>query len=148
MEDSEMEAQAPIIFRQDLISNHGILNYIIKPDKICAVEPPVPAPEEFMDNDQHCVLSFSAALLDAANLPDLTPIGNLQAQSMAAIGDCPYDYSTEEHIHKNFPAPERALAILRRFDGTVYVDKLNDSTINYEPMKAKLTKPFNGVLDE
>jgi len=33
----------------------------------------------------------------------------------------------------------RALAILRRFDGSVYVDKLNDSTINYEPMRAKLT---------
>ena len=40
MEDSEIEAQAPIIFGQDLISTYGILNCIIKPDKYCAVQPP------------------------------------------------------------------------------------------------------------
>jgi len=40
MEDSDIQAQAPIIFGQDLISMCGILNYIIKPDKYCAVQPP------------------------------------------------------------------------------------------------------------
>jgi len=104
MEDSKMEVQAPIIFGQDLISTYGLLNYIIKPDKLCAVEPPVPAPEEFIDNDEHCVLPFSAAILDAANLSDLTTTSTRQAQSMAAIGERPYDYNTEEHVHKNFPA--------------------------------------------
>jgi len=49
----EMQAQAPIIFGQDLISMYGILNYIIKPDKYCAVQPPAQAPEEFLDNDEH-----------------------------------------------------------------------------------------------
>jgi len=68
MEDSEMQAQAPIIFGQDLISMYGILNYIIKPNKYCAVQPPAQAPEEFVDNDEHRVLPFSAALLDAASL--------------------------------------------------------------------------------
>ena len=86
MEDSEIEAQVPIIFGQDLISTHGILTYIIKLDKFCGVEPPDPAPEEFVDNDEHCVLQFSAAKLDAASLPDLTTTSNLRAQSMAAIG--------------------------------------------------------------
>jgi len=120
MEDSKMEAQAPIIFGQDLISTHGILNYIIKPDNFCAVTPPAQAPEEFIDNDEHCVLPFSAALLDAASPPDLTTTSARQAQSMAAIGEHPYDYNSEEHIHKK-------------------------KSINYEPMKAKLIKPFSGV---
>ena len=61
MEDSDIQAQAPIIFGQDLISMYGILNYIIKPDKYCAVQPPAQAPEEFLDNDEHCVLPFPAA---------------------------------------------------------------------------------------
>jgi len=86
MEDSEMDSQAPIIFGQDLISTYGILNYAIKPDKYQAVEPPAPAPEAFIGHDKDCVFPFSAALLDAANLPDLTMISNLRAQSMAAIG--------------------------------------------------------------
>jgi len=64
---------------------------------------------------------------------------------IAAINDLPYDYNTEDHIQNIFPARERALAILRRIDGSVYVEKLNDSTINYKPVRAKLTKPFNGV---
>jgi len=64
---------------------------------------------------------------------------------VATINGLPYDYDNDEHIHKNFPDRNCTLAILRRFDGVVYVDKLNDSTINYEPMRAKLTKPFNGV---
>jgi len=90
----------PIIFGQDLISTYGILNYIIKPDKFCAGTPSAQAPEEIMDNDEHCVLPFSAALLDAASLPDLTTNNARQAQSMAAINDHPYDYITEDHIHK------------------------------------------------
>jgi len=89
MDDSEMEAQAPIIFGQDLISTYGILNYIIKPDKFCAVTPPTQAPEEIMDNDEHCVLPFLAALLDAASLPDFTATSSRQTQSMAAINDHP-----------------------------------------------------------
>jgi len=76
-----------------------------------------------MDDDKHSVLPFSAALLDAASLPDQTATGFRQAKSMAASNDHPYDYNTGEHIHKNFPARERQLAILRRFDGTVYIDK-------------------------
>jgi len=142
MEDSDMLAQAPIIFGQDLILMYGILNYIIRPDKYRAVDPPAQAPEEFLENDQHCVLPFLAALLDAANLPDFTAT---KSKLMATINDLPYDYDTDDHVHKDFPARARALAILRRFDGSVYVEKLNDSTINYEPMRAKLTKPFNGV---
>ena len=134
MEDSDMLALAPIIFGQDLISMYGILNYIIKPDKYCAVQPPAQAPEEFLDNDEHCVLPFSAALLDAASLPDLT-----KSKMVATINGLPYDYDTDEHVHKNFPDRNRALEILRRFDGSVYVEKFNNSTINYEPMRAKLT---------
>lgn len=86
MEDSKMETQAPIIFGQDLVSTYGILNYNIEPDKFRAVEPPAPAPEEFVVNDERCVLPFSAAMLDAASLSDLTTTSNLRAQSMAAIG--------------------------------------------------------------
>ena len=84
-------------------------------------------------------------MLDAANLPDLSTTNTRRAQSMAAIGEYPYDYNSQEHIHKDFPARERALAILRRFDSTVYVDKLDNSAINYEPMRAKVIKQFNGV---
>ena len=86
---------------------YGILNYIIKPDKYCAVKPPAQAPEEFVDNDEHCVLSFSAALLDAASLPNLT-----QSNMVAPINDLPYDYDNDEHVHKDFPDRKRALDIL------------------------------------
>ena len=140
-----METQAPIIFGQDLVSTYGILNYNIEPDKFRAVEPPAPAPEEFVVNDERCVLPFSAAMLDAASLSDLTTTSNLRAHLIAAIGECPYDDDTQEHIHKEFPARERTYAILRRFDDTVYDDKLNESTIKYEQMRAKLIKPFNGA---
>jgi len=69
------------------------------------------------------VLPFSAALLDAASLPDFTAT---KSKLMATINDLPYDYDTDDHIHKDFPARDRALAILRRFDGLVYVDKLSN----------------------
>ena len=84
-------------------------------------------------------------MLDATNLPDLTPLSNLQAQPMTAINESPYDYNTGKHIHKDFPARERALSILRRFNGTVCVENLDNSTTNYEHIKAKLTRLFNDM---
>jgi len=42
---------------------------------------------------------------------------------MATINDLPYDYNTDDHVHKDFPARDRALAILRRFDVFFYMLK-------------------------
>jgi len=114
---------------------YGILNYINKLDKYRAVEPTAPAPKEFLDNDGRCVLPFAAAFLDAASLQDFSGTNSGQSQSMATIQERPYEYDTD--VHKNFPARRRALAILRRFDRSVYVDKLNNSTIKYDLMRAK-----------
>jgi len=62
MEYSEMETQAHIIFGEDLISAYGISNYIIKPDKYQAIEPPTPAPEELVDNWHVCISKHNIIL--------------------------------------------------------------------------------------
>jgi len=141
LEDNPAKAQAPIIFGQDLISTYGILNYIVKPYQYHAISRPEAAPEEMYDNPSDCVLPFAAAMLDASGLPTSYLDRN---HSVASIEE-KYDFDSVNHIHKDFPLRARALKILNYYDSKVYVDKLNNSTINYPPMKAELLKPFHGV---
>ena len=137
LHESEAAHQTPIILGQDLINNYGILNYITNPLLYRRIEPPTPAPEESLDTT-HCILPFTAAILDATSIPKLTDDANPKP-----IRD--YDYDTPLHIDPKFPLRERALNILRKFDKSVLVDHLDNSDIRYEPMQAKLRKPFNGV---
>jgi len=145
LNDPEATQETPIILGQDLINMYGILNYIVQPLHYKSVDGPVPAPEETLDTENTCVLPFSAAILDPSSIPNMVPIWHA-AKSLAAIHNAtPYNYDTDLHIGLNFPLRQRALAILNKYDGTVLVDKLVNSSIDYEPMMATLKKPFNGV---
>jgi len=145
LDDPEATQETPIILGQDLINMYGILNYIVQPSHYKPVEGPVPAPEETLDTENTCVLPFSAAILDPSSIPNMVPIWHA-AKSLAAIHDAkPYNYDTDLHIGPLFPLRQRVLDILNRYDGTVLVDQLVNSSIDYEPMMATLKKPFHGV---
>jgi len=140
--DDEGPSQAaPIIFGQDLINLYGILNYIVLPATYKRIEAPVPAPEEMLENVDGCIIPFSTAILNMSGMPipDITMVN--------ATSYVPYDYDTAIHVCNKFPRAlrKRALEILKYYDGIVYVDKLDNSTIDYPPMLAKLTSPFEGV---
>ena len=145
LDDPEATQETPIILGRDLINMYGILNYIVQPFHYKPVEGPVPAPEETLDTENTCVLPFSAAILDPSSIPNMVPIWHA-AKSLATIHNAtPYSYDTEFHICPLFPLRQRALDILNKYDGTVLVDQLVNSTIDYEPMMATLKKPFHGV---